>query len=134
LIRVGYVYGGSFCEEFLLEMLSGPTICWQQVTLSFRCSPIALGSSSPQNIKTEDDVLHIKNLPSCNDCLGQLQQDAELLLSYLTVPYLRIPLILTLFTTEDRIHALKSEELQATLDSVIFEPDKFLYSDITGWF
>jgi hypothetical protein len=55
-----------------------------------------------------------------------------LLLSYLTVPYLRIPLILTLFTTEDRIHALKSEELQTTLDSVIFEPDKFLYSNVTG--
>jgi hypothetical protein len=34
-------------------------------------------------VTSEDDVLHIKNLPSFDDCLGQ--QDAELLISYLTV-------------------------------------------------
>ena len=76
--------------------------------------------ATPHEINTEDDVLHIKNLPNFKDCLGQ--QDCELLLSYLTVPYLRIPLIISLFSTEDRIHSLRSEELQNVLDAVLFEP------------
>jgi hypothetical protein len=83
---------------------------------SARASNLAL----PHEINTEDDVLHIKNLPSFKDCLGQ--QDCELLLSYLTVPYLRIPLVLSLFATEDRVHSLRSEELQIVVDAVLFEP------------
>jgi hypothetical protein len=84
--------------------------------------------ASPHEIKTEDDVLHIKNLPSFKDCIGQ--QDAELLLSYLTVPYLRIPLVLSLFATEDRIHSLRSEELQEVLDAVLFEPGTHLPAEL----
>lgn len=118
----------AFARNFLLKCYPDPPFVGNKSRYPSAALPSHL--APPHNIKTEDDVLHIKNLPSFNDCLGQ--QDSELLLSYLTVPYLRIPLILTLFTTEDRIHALKSEELQATLDSVIFEPDKFLYSDVTG--
>lgn len=76
--------------------------------------------AQPHQIKTEDDVLHIKNLPDFKDCLSQ--QDCELLLSYLTVPYLRIPLVISLFATEDRIHSLRSEQLQEVLDAVMFEP------------
>ena len=34
------------------------------------------------------------------------QHDAELLLSYLTVPYLRVPLVVSFFATDDRIHSL----------------------------
>ncbi len=30
------------------------------------------------------------------------QHDSELLLSYLTVPYLRIPLVISFFSTDDR--------------------------------
>ena len=51
-------------------------------------------------------------------------KDSELLISYLTVPYLRIPLVLSLFATEDRLHSLRSPELQALLDSVLFEPGR----------
>jgi hypothetical protein len=86
--------------------------------------------AAPHEISTEDDVLHIKNLPSFDGCLGQ--QDSEMLLSFLTVPYLRIPLVLTFFSTDDRIHALRSTELQAVLDSVLFEPARFLHANVTG--
>lgn len=48
--------------------------------------------ASPHAIRTEDDVLHIKNLPDFDGVLGQ--RDSELLLSYLTTPYIRIPLVL----------------------------------------
>lgn len=56
--------------------------------------------TDPHPVHTEDDVLHIKNLPNFEDALGQ--RDSELLISYLTVPYLRLPLVLTFFSTEDR--------------------------------
>ena len=38
------------------------------------------------------------------------QQDAEMLLSYLTVPYMRVPLIVSFFSTDDRIHSLQSRQ------------------------
>ncbi len=40
------------------------------------------------------------------------QHDSELLLSYLTVPYLRIPLVVSFFASDDRIHSLQSPQLQ----------------------
>ncbi|KAJ8602501.1 hypothetical protein CTAYLR_001253 [Chrysophaeum taylorii] len=54
------------------------------------------------------------------------QRDAELLLSYLTVPYLRIPLVLTFFASDDRVHKLESPMLRGVLDAVLFEPGRHL--------
>ena len=91
---------------------------------------------SKQDVKREDDVLYIQNLPSFEDKYGQVlgQRDSELLISYLTVPYLRIPLVFSFFATEDRIHKLQSEKLRDILDSVLFEPGKHLsveFSNVT---
>ena len=85
-------------------------------------------------ISTEDDVIYRPNLPNFENKYGQVlnQRDSELLISYLTVPYLRLPLILTFFSTEDRIHKLQSPELRQILDSVLFEPSKYLRMDMTG--
>eukprot|EP01038_Epipyxis_sp_PR26KG_P004458 gene4458-6304_t len=84
-------------------------------------------------IKTEDDVIYRPNLPSFEDKYGQVlnQRDSELLISYLTVPYMRIPLVLTFFASDDRIHKLQSGELRSILDSVLFEPSKYLSLDMT---
>lgn len=49
-------------------------------------------------------------------------QDSEMLMQYLTAPYLRIPLLLEFFADEARIHSLDSEGLQSVLTSAIFEP------------
>ena len=72
----------------------------------------------PYCIEGEDDVLHMWELPDFGEldvgharALGQ--HDSELLLSYLTVPYLRIPLVASFFATDDRIHSLQSPTLQA---------------------
>lgn len=54
------------------------------------------------------------------------QRDSEILLSSLTVPYLRIPFVVSFFATEDRVHALKNPTLQMLLDSVVFEPSRYL--------
>ncbi|KAL1523488.1 hypothetical protein AB1Y20_018426 [Prymnesium parvum] len=48
--------------------------------------------------------------------------DAELLLSYLTVPYLRIPLLLHFFADQQRMNALGSKRMQEVLESALFEP------------
>ena len=80
---------------------------------------------------TEDDVLHIKQLPDFQDKAASLQtglgqSDSELLLSFLTVPYLRIPLVLGLFASQDRIHSLQSVVLRRVLAAVLFEPGEYL--------
>lgn len=60
------------------------------------------------------------------------QHDSELLISYLTVPYLRLPLVLTFFATDDRLHKLTSHKLRGILDSVLFEPGRYLALDLVG--
>lgn len=86
-------------------------------------------------VRTEDDVIYRPHLPGFaepggSDILGQ--RDSELLLSYLTVPYLRLPLVLTFFSTEDRVHKLESIKLRDILDSVLFEPGRHLQLQLLG--
>uniref|UniRef100_A0A7S1J653 ubiquitinyl hydrolase 1 n=1 Tax=Eutreptiella gymnastica TaxID=73025 RepID=A0A7S1J653_9EUGL len=78
----------------------------------------------PHKVSTEDDLLHIKTLPDFDGVLSQ--RDSELLLSYLTVPYIRLPLVLAFFATADRIHTLRNPQLQDVLDAVLFEPGQHL--------
>ncbi|CAL1139151.1 unnamed protein product [Cladocopium goreaui] len=51
--------------------------------------------------------------------------DVELLLSYLTAPYLRIPLLLGFFTDRHRASALREPQLQVVLDAALFEPGQW---------
>lgn len=86
-----------------------------------RAPPPAASASAlcGQPIFDEEDVLHIKNLPNLGSSLCRLkQQDCELLISYLTVPYIRIPLVLNFFADPDRINTLGDEEIRAVLDGV----------------
>ena len=95
----------------------------------------------PHDIESEDDVLHMWDLPDfaakeaseAGHAAGALgQHDSELLLSYLTVPYLRIPLVVSFFASDDRIHSLQSRTLQALLDAVLFEPGNHLPLNSAG--
>lgn len=73
---------------------------------------------------TEDDVLHLKNVPNFDDTLSD--EDSEQLLSYLTVPYLRVPLICKFFASKDRISTLLNRDLQKLVEAVIFEPRRWI--------
>lgn len=73
-----------------------------------------------QQIETEDDVLHLKKLPQFGGHLSA--QDCEVLLQYLTAPYIRIPLVLQFFADETRLDSLVCPELQQVLMAVLFEP------------
>ena len=93
--------------------------------------------TQPQFIESEDDVLHMWELPDFGEldvgharALGQ--HDAELLLSYLTAPYLRVPLVVSFFASDDRVHSLQAPKLQALLDAVLFQPGNHLPLDKSG--
>jgi len=73
---------------------------------------------------TEDDVLHSLVLPSFGDILSE--EDAEQLLSYLTAPYIRLPLIISFFSTKDRIAVLLNRDVQNLVESVLFEPRRWV--------
>jgi len=96
---------------------------------------------SPE-VFTEDDIIYRANLPGFENeeetlsnavqdapkktqlpILGQ--HDSELLLSYLTVPYIRGPLVLSFFATDDRLHKLQGNKLRDILNAVLFEPGRF---------
>lgn len=69
-------------------------------------------------------------MTSSGQILGQ--RDSELLISFLTVPYIRLPLVLTFFASDDRVHKLQSLKLRNILDSLLFEPGRYLSVDMTG--
>ena len=71
-------------------------------------------------VVTEDDVLHLKALPDFNQRLTPTE--SEHLLQILTVPYLRIPLLLAFFTPQHRVTLLAEPLIQETLDASLFEP------------
>ncbi|CAE8618416.1 unnamed protein product, partial [Polarella glacialis] len=71
-------------------------------------------------VDTEDDVLFLEHVPSFNDTLKP--SDSELLLTYLTAPYIRVPLLLGFFADRERVSLLREPLLQSVLDAALFEP------------
>ncbi len=98
------------------------TSLWSRLFSKKNRSPSGADPSeiAGKTVQDEEDILHIPQLPSFE---GKLTQSAsEMLLSYLTVPYIRIPLVLNFFASQDNIPALGLLEIQSILDSVLFEP------------
>lgn len=73
---------------------------------------------------SEDDVLHADKLPNYGDSLSR--EESETLLSYLTVDYIRIPLVVNFFASRDRVTYLFNRELQELLRSVLFQPGEWV--------
>ena len=76
-----------------------------------------------ERVDTEDDILHVRHLPDFDGTLGP--KDCELMLQYLTAPYLRIPLLLNFFSSEVRLKALRNKQLQEVLDAAMLEPGQW---------
>lgn len=89
--------------------------------------------AKPVSVRTEDDVLHLDNkeLPTFGHVLSP--SDAEKFIQFLTVPYIRIPLILDFFANGDpgRLSALKTKSLQMIVDAALFEPGRWKPADFT---
>ncbi|EAA21040.1 hypothetical protein [Plasmodium yoelii yoelii] len=71
-------------------------------------------------IENELDVLYVSDLPFFHESLDL--RDVEILLQYLTVPYIRIPLILEFFCDKNRIKSFQSFDIQQLLLCILFEP------------
>lgn len=95
------------------------------LTTKPRASPSAANPSvlAKERVDSEDDVLHLKSVPNFDETMGG--RDSELMLQYLTAPYLRIPLLLNFFANEKRLKSLRCEELQNVLDAAMFEPGRW---------
>ena len=91
------------------------------------CSTNPKRAKKPIEINNEDDILHLlpPDLPTFGNVLTP--SDSEKFLQFLTVPYLRIPLVLDFFANGDpnRMGALKCASLQSILDAVLFEPGQW---------
>lgn len=86
-------------------------------------SPIDVGRLMDVPNPTEDDILHARLLPTFGGSLNQ--EEAEMLLSFLTTPYLRIPLLLDFFSSGDRSSHLFVKEVQDVLRAALFEPGTY---------
>eukprot|EP00913_Durusdinium_trenchii_P011100 g10422.t1 len=106
----------SYCKpcEILKSQPSAlnGTIKFDQLSKGFPCtSGASLPAVGLDKASTEDDVVHAPTLPNFGQALAQ--EEAEHVLSSLTMPYLRIPLLLH-FLAADRLHALKQTPLGGT--------------------
>ncbi|CAJ1349141.1 unnamed protein product [Effrenium voratum] len=94
-------------------------------------SPALPAMHTKGEVRTEDDLLYQRSLPNfADEKTGRPMlrpSDSEALLSYLTVPYLRQPLLLSFFTTQDRSNCLRQGTLQKILQATMLEPGKLLY-------
>ena len=76
---------------------------------------------------TEEDVIHCTTLPLFDHLLTL--EASEALMSTLTVPYLRIPLLLAFFANKDRVDLLHHHQLQRLFSCALFEPSTWTRSD-----
>jgi hypothetical protein len=84
---------------------------------------------------TEDDILHLedKELPTFGHVLTP--SDSEKFVQFLTVPYIRIPLILDFFANGDpnRLSALRTKTMQIIVDAALFEPGRWKPADFSDY-
>ena len=83
--------------------------------LRFGEGPIVQSPRDPSRLlgiqhPSEDDVLHADHLPTFGEVLAP--EEAEELMCYLTVDYIRIPLVLGFFASQDRAIYLFNTQLQ----------------------
>ncbi len=89
------------------------------VLSSVSSRPLFLGFTGANGTWTEDDILHCQAMPTFRDALSQ--DDAERLMSYLTAPYIRLPLVASFLADRDKLPVLFQSKVQALLETVFCE-------------
>ncbi|KAG1698490.1 hypothetical protein DVH05_015030 [Phytophthora capsici] len=84
-------------------------------------------AGSLPTVITEDDIMHLTDLPTYNGTLSA--EESEYLMSYLTVPYTRIPLVVSFFSSRDRVTYLFNPMLQQLFRAVLFEGGDWVSDD-----
>lgn len=103
------------------------------LTVHFSILHTSMSRAKPVSVTNEDDVLHLtqEELPTFGNMLSS--SDSERFVQFLTVPYVRIPLILDFFANGDpgRLSALRAKSLQLIVDAALFEPGLWKPADFT---
>eukprot|EP00466_Bigelowiella_natans_P015194 jgi/Bigna1/85176/estExt_fgenesh1_pg.C_20373 len=86
-------------------------------------SPASLSLLGTRNDADEDAVLQKTELQRFGDTLSE--EESERLMTYLTTPYLAIPLVLEFFAKQ-RVGALLNPWLRDIFESVLFEPRAYV--------
>ena len=73
--------------------------------------------------RTEEQLLRCNELKTFDNTLSM--EEAEYLVSFLTVPHLAIPLVLSFFAQPSHVGQLLNQRLQVIVESVLFEPRSF---------
>ena len=122
----GSVVGQAF--SFVKAMVNGETPR-AEVSAADPSHLAGFETGSGRAIEGEDDVLELPATahgsgPSLQHTFDRRISDreAELLLTYLTAPYVRIPLLLAFFTPQHRTGLLSMYQVQEMLDAALFEP------------
>ncbi|KAL4094321.1 hypothetical protein PRIC1_009982 [Phytophthora ramorum] len=84
-------------------------------------------AGSLPTVITEDDIMHLTDLPTYHGTLSA--EESEYLMSYLTVPYTRIPLVASFFSSRDRVTYLFNPMLQQLFRGVLFEGGDWVSDD-----
>lgn len=82
-------------------------------------NPLLYLPSSTAVELTEDDIMHAEKLPTFDGTISI--EESESLMSFLTVPYARIPLLISFFSTQDRVLYLFHSEIQELFTAALFE-------------
>uniref|UniRef100_M4BT12 ubiquitinyl hydrolase 1 n=1 Tax=Hyaloperonospora arabidopsidis (strain Emoy2) TaxID=559515 RepID=M4BT12_HYAAE len=94
--------------------------------LFVKCSS-NMSAGSLSTVITEDDIMHLTDLPTYNGTLST--EESEYLMSYLTVPYTRIPLVASFFSSQDRVTYLFNPMLQRLFRAILFEGGDWVAGD-----
>ncbi|TDH74318.1 hypothetical protein CCR75_003035 [Bremia lactucae] len=87
-------------------------------------------SSNLPALITEDDIMHLDDLPTYSGTLST--EESQYLMSYLTVPYARLPLVLSFFSSRERVMYLYHPSLQQLFRAILFEGGDWVSKDING--
>eukprot|EP00439_Symbiodinium_sp_Y106_P025929 s1345_g3.t1 len=79
------------------------------------------GALVGEKLRSEEDVLFLPS-SKLRAFEGLSPSEAEVVLTMLLAPYLRIPLLLGYLGTSERVGALADERLQGVLEAAVFEP------------
>ncbi|RLN73048.1 hypothetical protein BBJ28_00012419, partial [Nothophytophthora sp. Chile5] len=95
--------------------------------LLVKSSSNAASAGSLPSLITEDDIMHLTDLPTYHGTLSA--EESEYLMSYLTVPYTRIPLVASFFSSRDRVTYLFNPMMQKLFRAVLFESGDWVSDD-----
>eukprot|EP00466_Bigelowiella_natans_P001199 jgi/Bigna1/76726/fgenesh1_pg.43_\ len=136
-VNLNFKIGEPDCQRLKIKVTFWTFFFWHNPAKPSQCENLGLFSdidlknrrfqiqaTGNSSRVTEDDVIHHRRMPSFDNTLSD--QDSEALLTFLTVPYLRIPLVMDFFLARQRYLSLINPELDAVFSGSLFEIGSYM--------